>query len=84
MPRSSQDEFKSKNSIIEKIFIFIINISYKNSRKRCKYYNKEMNFNIIRLQKHLNKCKTYRDNKSLENFTEGSQQFLLNMIITIS
>ena len=72
MPRSSQDDFKSKNAIVEKIFIFIINISFKNSRKRCKYYKKKMNFNIIRLQKHLDKCKSYRDNKLFEKFIEGS------------
>ena len=39
MPRSSQNDFKSKNAIVEKVFTFIINISFKNSRKRYKYYN---------------------------------------------
>ena len=41
MPRSSQDGFKPKNAAVEKVFIFIINISFKNPRKRCKYCKNE-------------------------------------------
>ena len=73
MSRSPQDGFKPKNFVVEKAFIFIINISYKNPRKRCRYCNKKMDFNIIRFQKHLNKCKTYRDDKSLEDSIGDSQ-----------
>ena len=84
MSRSSQDDFKSKNATVEKIFIFIINISFKNPRKRCKYYKKKINFNIIKLQKHLDKCKSYRNNKSFKKFIGNSQQFLSNLIIAMS
>ena len=49
MPRPPQNDFKSKNAIVEKVFIFIINISFKNPRKRCKYYKKKINFNTTRL-----------------------------------
>ena len=72
MSRSSQNGFKSKNAIIEKIFIFIINISFKNLRKQCKYCKKKMNFNIIKLQKHFDECKLYRNNKSFKKIIEGS------------
>ena len=41
MPRSSQDGFKPKNAAVEKVFIFIINTSFKNPRKRCKYCKNE-------------------------------------------
>ena len=37
MPRSPQDGFKPKNAAVEKAFTSIINTSFKNPRKRCKY-----------------------------------------------
>ena len=81
MPRPPQDGFKPKNSVVEKAFTFIINISYKNPRKqRCRYCNKEMDFNTIRLQEHLDKCKAYRDGKPPEDPAGGSQQSLSDMV----
>ena len=83
MPRSSQDGFKPNNAVVEKVFIFIINISFKNPRKRCKYCKKEMDFNITRLQEHLDKCKSYRDDKLFEEPVESSQQSLSNLVVAM-
>ena len=83
MSRSTLDGFKSRNSIIKKAFHLIINISFKNPYKTCKYYHKEIDHNTIRLLDHLNKYKLYRDNKPLDKPAKDSQQTLINLIIII-
>ena len=84
MSRPTPDGFKSKNETIDKVFYQVINIFYKNLRKVCRYYYKEMDVNTIRLQEHLDKYKSYRDGKPLNDPAEGSQQTLSNLITTMS
>ena len=64
MSRLTSDDFKSRNEIVERVFYSVVNATYKNPRKVYKYCYKEMNFNITRLQEHLDKCKSYRAGKS--------------------
>lgn len=54
-------ENKPYNAIIEKSFTDIINNRFENSRAVYKYYHKELDKNIYRLQNHLDICKSYQD-----------------------
>lgn len=80
MPRPTPDSFKPKNITVEKAFYQVINTSFKNPRKVCKYCHKEMDFNTIRLQNHLDGCKPYRADKTSDEPTGGSQQSLPNLV----
>ena len=84
MSRSTSDGFKSKNKTVDKVFYQVINTFYKNLRKVYKYYHKEMDVNTTRLQEHLDKCKSYRDDRPLNDPAEGSQQTLPNLITVMS
>ena len=84
MSRPTSDDFKPKNETVDKVFYQVINTFYKNLRKVCRYCYKEMNINTIRLQEHLDKCKSYRDGRPLNDPAEGSQQTLSNLITTMS
>ena len=80
MSRPTPDDFKPKNETVDKVFYQVINTSYKNLRKVCRYCHKEMNANTTRLQEHLDKCKPYRDGRPLNDPAGGSQQTLPNLI----
>ena len=84
MSRPTPDDFKSKNKTIDKAFYQVINTFYKNLRKVYRYYYKEININTTRLQEHLDKCKSYRNDRPLNDPAEGSQQTLSNLITVIS
>ena len=84
MPRALPDGFKSKNQTVEKAFYLVINSVYRNPRKVYKYCYKEMNHNIINLQKHLNKYRLYRDGKASDEPIDGSQQTFLDLITAMS
>lgn len=45
--RASQDGFKSKNQAVDKAFYSVINSSFKDPRKVCKYCYREMDFNTL-------------------------------------
>ena len=64
---------------MKKVFYSVINAVYRNSRKVYKYCYKELDHNIINLQKYLDKCKLYRNSKSSDK-PEGSQQTLSILI----
>ena len=59
MPRLTPDDFKPRNEIVERAFYPVVNATYKNPRKVCKYCHIEMELNTTRLQEHLDKCKSY-------------------------
>lgn len=84
MPRSTPDDFKPKDNTVDKTFYSVINISFKNSRKQCKYYYKQINHNTIRLRDHLYKYTPYKNNRSSKESAEDSQQTLSNIIAAIS
>ena len=75
MPRVAPDSFKPKNQTVEKAFYPVINPLYRNPRKVCKYCSKELDHNTTNLQKHLDRCKAYRDSKPPDE-AHGSQQTL--------
>ena len=77
--RAPQDGFKPKNQAVDKAFTSVINPQYRNPRKICKYCHKEMDHNTTNLQKHLDKCKPYRDGKPPDE-PAGTQQTLSNLI----
>lgn len=80
MSRPTPDGFKSRNEIVERAFYPVVNATYKNPRKVCKYCYKKMDFNTTRLQEHLDKCQPYRAGKPPNEPVGGTQQFLPNMV----
>ena len=75
MPHAAPDAFKPKNQAVEKAFYPVVNPTYRNPRKVCKYCTKEMDHNTTNLQKHLDKCKLYCEGKPPDE-SRGSQQTL--------
>ena len=71
MPRPTLDGFKPRNPIIEKAFYLIINTSFKNPHKACKYCHKKIDHNTIKLLYHLDKYKLYRDDKPPDKPTKN-------------
>ena len=80
LPRPTPDSFKPRNGIVERAFYPVVNATYKNPRKVCKYCHKEMDSNTTRLQEHLDKCRPYRAGKPPNEPVGGTQQFLPNMV----
>lgn len=54
---------KPKNQDVERVFYLVLNPRFKGSRKACKYCEKEMDANTTYLQKHLDGCKAFKNNK---------------------
>ena len=79
MPRH-QDGFKPMNSVIEKAFTRLVGPGFKNDRARCQYCHKEADYNVTRLQAHLDNFKAYRDGKPPEDDLTGSQQTLMSLV----
>lgn len=79
MPRTAPDAFKPKNQAVEKAFYPVVNPTYRNPRKVCKYCTKELDHNTTNLQKHLDKCKPYREGKPPDE-PGGSQQTLPTLV----
>ena len=83
MPRPQRynpDGFKSKNEAIDKAFYSVINTSFKNPRKICKFCHREMDFNTTRLQNHLDNCTPYKKGNPPDEPAGDSQQSLPIMV----
>ena len=50
---------KTRNALVDKLFIQVINNKYKGVKATCKYCQKKLDKNASRLQDDLNICKKY-------------------------